>query len=337
MYVTSAEQRAGLLVAVVSGGRPLLKQRPTRRFLDAFDTAFGGFGCHGPVWVVSSHEAHMYEQDGHEMVVFDRDWAVDYAQTHWSRPELPGPDAYLGACVNREWACIEAEKRGCWGVLMLDDNIVRLAYPRGAKAAIEIARRMGGLAGFGDLIAGVTLSTNGWMVGANLDAVISSTPIIARAGFPYSVFIARTGPEREHWIGPVEEDIIYAYQYGSRPDGTTAAMLPLLRYMKEHKQGGGMRPLYDDKRALQLQRMFPESAKMNIRKTRANGKGGPRVFHTMLPGAIRNPLRVHDPELFGRVKKRMEDLLIEWHALAKEMNRQKVEARVTGKPWPGPR
>jgi hypothetical protein len=329
-WLTSDTDRAGILVAVISGGRPELKQRPTHKFLPRLHTA----GVQDIVWVVSDRDAPRYESDGHEIVTYSRDWAESYAAAHWLLPGHPDPNAFLGAFPGREYACLEAERRGCWAVLQLDDNIVRLAFPRGAAASFEIGRRMGQLAGFLDLITAVALSTNGRMVGANLDAIPYVKLRVARAGFTYSLFLERVGAGREEWYGPFEDDITHGFQYGTRADGATPILLPLLRYMKtgvREKQATGMRAAYDHTRSVQLQRIFPESAKINIRAKHSNGKGEARVFHTMLPGAIRNPMVVTDHELFLAVKTRIEDLLIEWRQESEAMTRAKINARSIGK------
>ena len=330
MFVTKSEDRAGILVAVISGGRPELKQRPTHKFLPALHAA----GVNDVVWVVSDRDAPRYEDDGHPLVVYSREWAEEYAAGHWLLPGQPVPGGFLGAFPGREYACLEAERRGCWAVLQLDDNIVRLAFPRGAAASFEIGRRMGQLAGFLDLIAAVTLSTNGRMVGANLDAIPYVKLRVARAGFTYSLFLERVGAGREEWFGPFEDDITHGFQYGTRHDGAVPIVLPLLRYMKtgvREKQATGMRAAYDHTRSVQLQRIFPESAKVGIRAKHSNGKGEARVFHTMLPGAIRNPMVVTDSELSLQVKTRMEDLLIEWRRESDVMTRAKIQARSQGK------
>jgi hypothetical protein len=330
MFVTKSEDRAGILVAVISGGRPELKQRPTHKFLPRLHAA----GVKDIVWVVSDRDALRYESDGHQIVTYSRQWAEEYAASHWLLPGQPVPGGFLGAFPGREWACREAERRGCWAVLQLDDNIVRLAFPRGAAASFEIGRRMGQLAGFLDLITAVALSTNGRMVGANLDAIPYVKLRVARAGFTYSCFLEKVGAGREDWFGPFEDDITHGFQYGTRADGAVPIVMPLLRYMKtgvREKQATGMRAAYDHTRAVQLQRIFPESAKVGIRAKHSNGKGEARVFHTMLPGAIRNPMVVTDSELFLQVKTRMEDLLIEWRQESDAMTRAKIEARSAGK------
>ncbi|TWS24443.1 hypothetical protein FK268_12705 [Tsukamurella sputi] len=200
--------------------------------------------------------------------------------------------------------------------------------PRGGAGAFNVVRQNGGLGLFADLLAAVTLSTNGRMVGANLDAVINAEATIARPGFPYSCFIEQVGAGREEWFGPFEDDITHAFQYGTRADGATALLMPLLRYMKESKSKTGMRAAYNHERAVQLQRIFPESAKVSVRATHSNGKGAPRVFHTMQPGAIRNPLMIHDQQLFGAVRTRMGDLLEQWNTEQEKGNRAKIQRRI---------
>ena len=322
MSVTSTTERAGLLVAVITGGRPKLSQRPTARFLPALAAA-----GHQIVWVLSETDQPEYETDNYEQAVYTRSWAEEYAAAHWMLPTSPEPGAFLGAFPGREWACREAERRGCWGVLQLDDNIVRLSFPRGSKAAIDLVRERDGLALFADLMAGVALSTNSRMTGAQLDAVVTLQRTVARAGFPYSCFIETVGPGREEWFGPFEDDITHAFQYGRRADGATAAVMPMLRYMKESKSKTGMRSKYNHERAVQLQRIFPESASVKVMATRSNGKGEPRVFHKMAANAIRNRLVIRDAERFAAVQQEHTELLAEFTRRIREENRTKVIGR----------
>jgi hypothetical protein len=189
----------------------------------------------------------------------------------------------------------------------------------------------GGMGLFADLLAAVALATNAATIGAQLAAVIpskSELKTIVRPGFPYSCFIEKVGPGREEWYGPYEDDITHSFQYGNRADGVTTAVMPLLTYQKENKSKTGMRAKYDSTRSVQLQRMIPESAKIGIRATRSNGKGEPRVFHTMTPGAIRNPVTISDPDALARVRARLESLAREFFELDKESNRAKVRRRL---------
>jgi hypothetical protein len=325
MSVTSSDQLAGLLVAVITGGRPKLRERATATLLPALED----LGVKDVVWVVSDQDAPGYEQDQHQLSVYPRTWAEEYAASHWMGTTRPQPGAFLGAFAGREWACQLAEQRGCWGVLQLDDNITDLFLARRGTAGWDVVRENGGLALFTDLLAGIALSTNSWMTGAHLSSVPRVTQKVARAGFPYSLFIERVGPGREPWYGPFEDDITHAFQYGTRSDGATASISPLLNYHKENKAKSGMRAKYDHTRSVQLQRMFPESARISVRTTRSNGRGTPRVFHTMSAGAIRNPLAVRDLELFGSVRTTLVDLMDEWHDRYLIQNRTKVTRRTS--------
>lgn len=326
MYVTSSEQRAGILVAVISGGRPELSRRPTAAYLPALTAA----GVGGVVWAVSDTDADRYEPDGNDLAVYPRAWAEEYAATHWMQPAPPTPGGFLGAFPGREWACREAEARGCWAVLQLDDNIHSLSFLRGSTAGVNLVAARGGMALFLDLLAGVLASTNARTAGAQLSSVspsVNDARKLARAGFPYSLFLEQVGPGREEWYGPFEDDITHSLQYGSRGDGATAAVVTRLLYEKETTSKSGMRAHYNETRAVQLQRLFPESAKVGVRATKSNGRGGPRVFHTMPPGAMRNPLVVRDPALFGEVRRTLTALTEEWVQAEAEATRAKVARR----------
>lgn len=325
MFVTAADHRSKLLVAIISGGRPALKDRPTALFLDSLKA----FGPHEVVWAVSELDAPTYELDEHQLCVYPRDWAVEYATRHWMQPTSPDPEGFLGAFPGREWACLEAERRGCWGVLQIDDNMLQLGIYRGSKASYQVIREAGSLSFFADVLSSLTLSTNGRMVGAQLQAVNSMTakdPLV-RSGFPYSLFIEQVGPGREPWYGPFEDDITHAFQYGARGDGVTAGVVSALRYRKESKSSSGMRSAYNQERSKQLQRLFPEGARVGVKRTKANGMGEPRIFHTMLSGAIKNPIKVTDPDLFQDAKGLVQEKVEQWVALEKQYNREKVLRR----------
>ena len=327
-WVTTAEQRNGLYVAVITGGRPLLKQRPTNLLLASLREA----GFRNPEWIVNDRDAPRYESDGlSPLNVYTHTWAYDYAREHWLNIDLPISDGFYGAFPGREWAARQAEAAGCWGVLQLDDNILSgLGFLRNTAAGCKLIRDNGGLGLFADLLSALSLSTNVRMMGAQLSAVIPSekeSGVLIRPGFPYSCFIEKTGEGRASWLGPFEEDIQQAFQYGDRADGDTAAVAPLLTYRKEHASKTGMRSDRGATRAVALQRLNPQGASIGVRATRSNGKGGPRVFHTMRSGAIRNPVRVHDPILYGAARDRVQVLRSEWYALELEANREKVRKR----------
>jgi hypothetical protein len=327
MFVTSTEQRRGLLIAIISGGRPALKSRPTAKYIESLRTV----NAADIVWVVSSRDAAGYERDGCDLAVYPHDWAYQYAAAHWMGLAPPDPAGFFGAFPGREWACLEAERRGCWGVMQLDDNLIRLTLCRGTGAAGRIIDENGSLGLYADLLSAFVLSTNVRSAGAAMEAgspTRSDAARLIRPGFPYSCFVEQVGEGREHWYGPFEDDITHAFQYGDRADGVTTALVPALRYKKEHKSTTGMRGKYDVTRSVQLQRLMPQGAKIGIRATKSNGRGGPRVFHTMSPGAIRNPVRVQDRALYRSAGDRIEQLTHEWYVAEREANRAKVRKRL---------
>lgn len=329
--VTTDAERAGLLVAVVSGDRPTLKERDTAKLLPPLHD----LGVQGPVWVVSEEDAPRYERDEHELCVYPQAWAEEYARTHWTDITPMSESARLGPPPGREWACREAERRGCWGVLTLDDNIRRLAIIRegGTAATFILAEEtLGGLYLYADLLAGVALSTNARMVGAYLNsipAVSRGNRVVARVGFPYSLYVERVGPGREEWYGPCEDDIIHAFQYANRPDGATAAIMPFLLYHKENLSKTGLRRIYDSTRSVGLQRMFPQGADVRVQKTHSNGRGDPRVFHKMKTDALRNPLVVTDHERYAAIRKTVEQVAALWYPAYLDGKRRKAVRRAT--------
>ena len=326
MYATSDKQRGGLLVAVITGGRPKLSERPTRKFFQQLHDA----GVHDIVWVVSEKDAPHYERDDNELAVYPMEWAEKYASEHWMNPKPYESGSFFGAFVGREWACLEAERRGCWGVMQLDDNIISTTAVAQDSAGEATLRVHGGMGFIVDVLAGVALSTNGKTVGAQLTSVITNQAKVSRPGFPYSCFIERVGDGREHWYGPFEDDITHAFQYGTRADSSTSLVVPMLRYRKESKSKSGMRSKYNHERAVQLQRIFPESAKVVAKSTKSNGVRGDgmaRVFHQMQAGAIRNPQVILDRELYGKVRDRVTMIVRERGELAVQVNRKKMRKR----------
>lgn len=327
MFATSAEQRSGLLVAIITGGRSQIQERPTAKYIDQLRAA----GVADVVWAVSDRDAPRYERDGCDLAVYPHRWAYEYARGHWMGTTPPDPDGFFGAFPGREWACLEAERRGCWGVLQLDDNIKRITFRRVTGASLRVLAEAGGLSLFADVLAAMALSTNARTVGARLGSAnpaASDTRPMIRPGFPYSCFIERVGLGREHWFGPFEDDITHSFQYGDRADGATAAVMPWLFYEKESKSTTGMRAKYDATRSVQLQRLIPQGASVGIQASKSNGRGGPRVFHKMKPGAIRNPVVVRDRRLYQSAADRLNRLTEQWYAAEVDANRTKVMKRL---------
>jgi hypothetical protein len=326
MSFTPEDKLSQILPVVISGGRRTLRQRPTARLLR---------DLHGitadPVWAVMDEDAADYEHDSHEIAVYSRTWAEKYAAEHWTALKPLEPGGFLGAFTGREYACRLAEERGYWAVLQLDDNIRDICCFRHRSAGVRVAANHGGLGMFADILAAVTLSTNGWMTGAFLASVSPNrwSLRVSRTGFPYSLFVERIGPGRENWHGPFEDDIIHAYQYGSNASPATALVVPMLVYMKETESKTGMRARYNHERAVPLQRMFPESARVSIQKSHSNGRGGPRVFHTMTNAAIRTPMIITDRERYSRIAAHLTALAEEFTSLYRQDVRAKVSKRAS--------
>jgi hypothetical protein len=309
MSVTPSSELAGILPVVISGNRPALKPRKTARFLESLRGVTAD-----PVWLVRDDRADEYERDGFEVVSFPREAAEEYAAGHWIGDEPYAAGSFLGCFTEREWAVRTAEDRGYWAVLQLDDNLSRLGCFFGGQPGVEVARRRGGLGFYADILAAVTLATNSRMTGATLDAVHpgAQTGLFARAGFPYSLFLERTGAGRPPYYGPIEEDILHAYEYGSGADPATAALVLPLHYRKDHgSQDTGMRPHYrDHKRTVGIQRVAPDMARIGVRRTHSNGRGAPRVFHTLRPWAW-TPLAVLDEPLYFAAADVMKEVAAE--------------------------
>jgi len=323
LFVTPADQLAGILPAVISGGRPRLADRPTARFLPALHDV-----TQDPVWIVRDDDAPGYERDGHEVITYPLDWAEQYAGEHWTSHVPYGAGAFLGAFCGREHACRVAEQRGCWAVLLLDDNLRRLAFIVQFRAGVDAAAAGGGLALFADLLAAVTLSTNGHMTGAHLDAIHQTafrTDLLARTGYPYSLYLERTGPGRPPYCGPTEDDILHAIAWDQPGTTATTLLVPSLRYMKDHGGRTGMRGHYDSTRSVGLQRVAPQASKLTVMSAHANGSGGPRVFHRTRP--VRTPKVITDRELYDAACRKVEQLGAQMYAGHRQYRAAKLRER----------
>lgn len=317
------EERRGLLIAVISGGRPQLKQRPTSKFLN--QAAQAG---HPIAWVVSENQAETYEKDDYQIVAYPTRWAYEYAASHWTLPGAPQLGEFLGAFVGLEYACLEAERRGCWGVLQLDDNISSFLLEKGTSW--KIIQQRGGLAYVASILGSTALSTNGRTVGAQLSS-IPPKRIWLNPGFPYSCFVEMVGEGREHWYGPFEDDIMHSLQYGNRAESGTALTVNILRYVKESKSTSGMRKHYNHERSKALARIYPEVARSTVKKSKSNGMGGPRVFHHMRSDAIRTPLVIRDKSRFMSIRNELGDLIEEWGKERERLNREKMRKYAEGR------
>lgn len=253
---TMAAER--ILIAVISGGRPLLKQRPTERLLPKL-APLGDMEL-----VVRADQADGYEMSpGVGMNTYSVEWADRYARAHWRHPRAQFvAGGFHGAFTGREWAMKTAEERGYDAVLQLDDNITSIAPVAATKLAnhptTSVLRMY-------EAVRELLFSTNLMMLGIQLNSMIPKEHPTVRVGFPYSCFMEKTGPGRMPYFGPFEDDIMHAMEYGlNGGPSRTAGLVPLFTYIKESKSGTGMRKHYNAERGLELPRRYPRNARLKV-------------------------------------------------------------------------
>jgi hypothetical protein len=187
-----------VLVCVITGLRPALSMRPTRKHFEGLHAA----GFKDIEWVVRADQAPDYEQDEHPLNTYTVAWAGDYARGHWRHPTAKWePEGFYGAAPGREWAMRSAEERGYDAVLQMDDNIMRLGLLNANQPAYRAAMPSGEMLRW---LAEFSASTNAMMLGAQLNSAVPKGKVqMVRPGYPYSCFIEKTGPGRMPYYGPV--------------------------------------------------------------------------------------------------------------------------------------
>lgn len=286
----------GTLVSIITGGRPALTDRPTHALLPFLRAA----GFSDVEWVVREDHAEAYETDGEATLnVYPVDWASRYAKRHWRHPTAAWEHAgFYGAFPGREWAMRTAEDRGYGAVLQMDDNVVNLGLLNSNQPAFRSALDPGTLL---LLLVEVALSTNAWMTGAQLNSVMpKGYTNLVRPGYPYSVFVERTGPGRMPYHGPFEDDIMHALEYAlNGGPGRTAGVVDLIRYNKEHKaRGGGMRAQYNTTRGLEIANRYPRNVRIGMGPRTSSSKDAARGVRHFLNTRGFTPVTVTDPARF---------------------------------------
>ncbi len=294
-----------LLIAVITGGRPRLADRPTRNLFKSLRTL-------GDIeYVVREDQAAEYEDDpGVPLNVYPVSWADRYARTHWRHPRAVfEPGGFHGAFTGREWVMQDAERRGYDLVLQLDDNItafgpvdaLRTSHYRDILQPVDSVR----------VVVEIAMSTNLWMFGAQLTAVQrpESAPI-ARTGFPYSVFVEKTGEGRMPYYGPFEDDIMHALEYGlSGGAGRTAGLTPAINYFKENSSKTGMRKHYNPERGLELVRRYPNNARLIEGPTSSSPTSKGRGVRHLLNTKGFTSIRIEDEARFALARADLEHLV----------------------------
>lgn len=294
-----------LLIAVITGGRPKLSDRPTRKMFESL-RSLGDLE-----YVVREDQALDYEEDpGVPLNTYPVSWADQYARTHWRHPRAEfRPGGFHGAFTGREWAMQTAEARGYDLVLQLDDNVInfgpvdstRTHYYRDILQPADSVRVM----------VEIACSTNLSMFGAQLSS-IQQPPTAApvRVGFPYSFFLEKTGSGRMPYYGPFEDDIMHAMEYGlNGGPKRTAGLTQAINYMKENKSKTGMRKHYNAERGLELVRRYPRNAQLVQGPASSSPTSKGRGVRHMLNTKGFTPIRVTDRPRYEKACSDLEHLV----------------------------
>lgn len=308
------------LVGIITGNRPRLKDRPTRRI--AYELAEAGY----PVeWIVREDHVESYEADDLPFNVYPVDWSFEYACAHWTADHVrPTRGGFLGAFPGREWLMRDAESRGLPAALHLDDNIVKAGIGNCSRPPSQTVTAPMAVGWFSRVAA----STNTAMVGCQLNSVQPKGQVrLIRNGFPYSYFLERTGPVRRPWVGPFEDDIMHALVYSVDGLSTTAALSNWLTYGKVAGGKTGMRANYDYRRGLAAARRYPDNVRLGISSKSSSPNSierGPRHF---LNTRNFNPIKITDREVFDGAMADLRHWADEYQAALHALNRNKMAER----------
>lgn len=316
--------RSRTLVAIITGGRPALDARPTRQYVESLRAA----GFSDIEWVIRSDHTRAYEQDDLSMNVYPVEWASEYARAHWRHPTAVWePGGFFGAFPGREWAMRSAEERGYDAVLQMDDNVETIGFLNSTQPAYRAALPAGDVL---SILTDLALSTNSYMTGAQLNSVVPEGLVsIIRPGYPYSVFVERTGPGRMPYHGPFEDDIMHALEYALHGGpNRTAAVVDVIRYNKEHKKRtGGMRTKYGADRGLEIANRYPNNVRIRVSRKSSSPRDTERGIRHFLTTKGFTPIRVTDLDLFRDAEARLQAGLREAAHLKREQDARKIARR----------
>lgn len=309
-------------MAVISGGRPALKQRVTARNLPSLVAA----GLSDVEWVVRSDQVDGYERDDHPVNVYPVDWADRYAREHWRHPSAVFvPGGFHGAFPGREWVMRSAETRGFDAVLQLDDNILNLGLINSQRPALRAGLSAGAMCA---LLVEFAASTNVAMCGAQLSQVPPTRLKTIRPGFPYSAFVEKTGPGRLPYHGPFEDDIMQAMEYGLHGGpARTTGVVEAMKYSKEYTSGSGMRRHYDATRGLEIARRYPANVTLKITRRTSSPRDRSRGVRHLLTTRGFTPVRVTDRDRFLAAEHELWAAVDRALALQRQSDRDKIRQR----------
>lgn len=312
-----------VLVAIITGGRTALSDRPTAQYVETLRES----GFTDIEWVLREDHAAAYERDDLPLNTYTVDWASEYARTHWRHPTAVWEHGgFFGAFPGREWAMRSGEERGFDAVLQMDDNVTTLGVLNSTLPAYRDALSAGECL---RILTDLALSTNAMMTGGQLNSIMPSGLITTiRPGYPYSVFVERTGPGRLPYFGPFEDDIMHALEY-ARNGGPhrTAAVVDAIRYNKEYKSRGGMRAQYDASRGLEIARRYPENVRIGVGRKSSGPRDTEKGVRHFTNTKKFTPVRVIDAARFTAADKRLREALVRGGELKREQDRRKIVRR----------
>lgn len=314
--------RAKVLIAIISGNRPALSERPTTRVL----TDIADFGFTDIEWVVREDQAQTYEQNEWPVNTYSAEFAFEYARSHWWHPlAVCEPGGFFGAFPGREWAMREGERRGYDAVIQLDDNILTISP---INADRHYGRKCHGQ--MFHLLTEIGMSTNVSMLGMRLNSV-QANPVgkFVRVGFPYSIFMEKVGPGRLPYYGPFEDDIMHAMEYGlNGGPSRTSALLPGFAYKKDfRRKDNGMRKHYDTTRGLELARRYPRNARILESSASTSPVDKNRSVRHLLNTRGFTPIRVTDRPRFLQAQQEGLDLIETYRAWIAQKAQERIQKR----------
>lgn len=312
-----------VLVCVITGGRPKLSERPTKKFLAGLIK--NGWDVE---WVIREDHVDAYERDEYPFNVYTQQFANEYARTHWRHPTAEWKaGGFFGAFPGREWAMRTAENRGYDLVLQLDDNVIKIGPISAPSPGYGVENK--GPEYLLNLGASLAMSTNAHMLGFQLASVIPKTSYkVLRPGYPYSVFFEKTGPGRMPYYGPFEDDIMHALEYAlNGGEWRTAGVIDGFTYAKESSSSSGMRKHYNTSRGLELVKRYPNNARLSIsNKTSSPVETERGVRHILNTNGF-TPIKLKDSKLFWETVDEVKDILIQSRKNFKNAMKEKIRKR----------
>lgn len=309
-------------VSVITGGRPELKDRPTAKYLPALFEAFGHVE-----WVIREDHAADYERDDFPLNVYSLGFDDSYSRTHWRHPRAVWePGGFHGAFTGREWAMRTATERGLDMVVQMDDNIRNVGLLNSTRPAAKEVLTMAEMV---TILCRLAWATNAMTCGMQLNSVRPpKQPRIIRPGYPYSLFVEKTGPGRMPWYGPFEDDVMHSLEYALHGGPhRTAAVVETFVYGKVSGGTGGMRKHYNPYRSLELPRRYPRNAQVRISNKTSSPVETERGVRHILNTRGFTPVRIADRDMYTEARDRIIHAVAEYQTRNQKYQHAKIAKR----------